>query len=550
MRRLLAGLVASMAGGLVLPGMASAAVFCVPDLAVAPDCGTPRATVGVAVNDAAAQSGEDTVRVGAGSFTPFTAVSSSDLTTIVGAGVDQTFVEGSGNITIVSLSGSFALKNLTVRRTTGTGLPVASLQTTYAENVAFARTGGNGNVVDYNSDPPSGGPALKNVTITSAAGANGDVALSAFNMSADGLIVDTTGPGDAVSGNGLTLKHMKVVARNPIAAVSLYATSSITDSLILATGATAEGLWAGTNGATTSVKLRNSTIVSADGASTRTGVRAFNFLPPGRTVTLDVRSTIVTGFQTPWCAGTGTDATQAAAVTLTLAYTMASTTAIECPAGLDPYLNTAGSVVRTVGPGTVAAAPQFVNPIAGDYAPLPGGNLIDAGDPAPLDAFDTTTDLLGAARVTDGSGDGVARRDIGALEGAAVPFVPVPGGGGSSAPSNPKVLTVRFAGTLKRASVTRSVALTPISKAPSGSKPGFTITLDRAPATLTFRVARRGSSGKYSTLKGSVSLVASGTTLRLRPSGSWNRKRLAKGTYQLRVSAPDGATKSATFKIK
>ncbi len=234
-------LLASIAAGLALPGMASAAVFCVPNLAVAPDCGTARATVGVAVNDAVAQSGEDTVRIGAGSFTPFTAVSSSDLTTIVGAGIDQTFVEGSGNITIVSLSGSFALKNLTVRRTTGTGLPVASLQTTYAENVAFARTGGNGDVVDYNSDPPSGGPALKNVTITSAAGTSGDFALSAFNMSADGLTVDTTGPGDAVSGNGLTLKHMKVVARNPIAAVSLYATSSITDSLILATGATAEG---------------------------------------------------------------------------------------------------------------------------------------------------------------------------------------------------------------------------------------------------------------------------------------------------------------------
>ncbi len=61
------------------------------------------------------------------------------------------------------------------------------------------------------------------------------------------------------------------------------------------------------------------------------------------------------------CAGTGTDATQAAAVTLNLAYTMASTTAIDCPAGLDAYVNTAGSVVRTVGPGTVAAAPQFVN---------------------------------------------------------------------------------------------------------------------------------------------------------------------------------------------
>ncbi len=65
MRRVLVTLLASLgewAGG--LPGMASAAVVLRAQPGLSPRTGgTARATVGVAVNDAVAQSGEDTVRI-------------------------------------------------------------------------------------------------------------------------------------------------------------------------------------------------------------------------------------------------------------------------------------------------------------------------------------------------------------------------------------------------------------------------------------------------------------------------------------------------------
>jgi hypothetical protein len=58
-----------------------------------------------------------------------------------------------------------------------------------------------------------------------------------------------------------------------------------------------------------------------------------------------------------------------------------------------------------------------------DLFPLVGMGIIDAGDPNEPQG----KDLAGNPLVTDGDGDGVARRDIGALELATQPLKPVPG---------------------------------------------------------------------------------------------------------------------------
>jgi hypothetical protein len=55
----------------------------------------------------------------------------------------------------------------------------------------------------------------------------------------------------------------------------------------------------------------------------------------------------------------------------------------------------------------------------------PDAQLVDAGDPAPLAAFEPFVDAAGDTRITDGNGDGYVRRDIGAFE-LQPPAIPVP----------------------------------------------------------------------------------------------------------------------------
>ena len=66
----------------------------------------------------------------------------------------------------------------------------------------------------------------------------------------------------------------------------------------------------------------------------------------------------------------------------------------------------------------------FANAAGGDFHLLPGSPLVDAGDPATAQGLDLDAHPL----VTDGNGDGTARRDIGAFEAPAVPAAGQPGG--------------------------------------------------------------------------------------------------------------------------
>jgi len=70
--------------------------------------------------------------------------------------------------------------------------------------------------------------------------------------------------------------------------------------------------------------------------------------------------------------------------------------------------------------GNVDADPAFVNQAGHDYRLGAASPLIDLGNPAP---GGPTLDRLGAARVTDGDGDGVAVRDMGAYEAPALPAI-------------------------------------------------------------------------------------------------------------------------------
>ena len=74
--------------------------------------------------------------------------------------------------------------------------------------------------------------------------------------------------------------------------------------------------------------------------------------------------------------------------------------------------------------GNISADPLFVS--ATDFRLQAGSPAIDAGDPAATGL--PATDLAGAARVTDGNGDGMAVVDMGAYEapGVGTPVCPHP----------------------------------------------------------------------------------------------------------------------------
>ena len=269
---------------------------------------------------------------------------------------------------------------------------------------------------------------------------------------------------------------------------------------------------------------------------------------------------------------------------------------------------TPGSI--TQGPGNVNVAAGFVDSANGDYRLRADSALIDAGDPAPEDGLHSV-DLAGNARVFDGTGDGIAVPDIGALEfsgsaptavingpasataGAAVTFSadgssdPDPGDplsyswrvGGADAGSgqsiSPKLktpgrtevtVTVRDrAGHTSTATLTVLVSSRPVLTAVSLTNKTFAVASGRPPSPPA-RV-KRGTTIRFTLSKASsVSIAIQSvkrrkvkTVGRLRRArkagknsvkftGRLGRKALAVGSYRAVVGATDAAGNKAKTK--
>jgi hypothetical protein len=128
-------------------------------------------------------------------------------------------------------------------------------------------------------------------------------------------------------------------------------------------------------------------------------------------VSADVRHSIIRGFQNSTFRRAG----------MNVAATV-SISASDYPFGAH-LVEGPGTTTLTEPEPNIDADPLFVDALAGNYQLSDGSPAIDAAYSPPLAPDESPTDLLGAPRIQDGNGDGIAARDMGAFEHAAVPLV-------------------------------------------------------------------------------------------------------------------------------
>jgi hypothetical protein len=220
---------------------------------------------------------------------------------------------------------------------------------------------------------------------------------------------------------------------------------------------------------------------------------------------------------------------------------------IACPSG----------PARPSGNFQTAPAALFVDALSEDWRLKAGSPGIDAGAPGGLVAGESPFDLGGNPRILDGDGDGVPRRDQGAIEAPAKPGPQTPPGG------NPKdILAPALTGTGLTNSVF-AVGSQPTAKvAARKRKKGTTFRIRlNEPATVRIAIQQRAAgrrakgrcrkpSRKLRKAKRCTRFVKKGTlTRRNLPAGRTNvkfsgrigKKALKPGRYRALITATDAA---------
>ncbi len=413
-----------------LPAVASATVYCVPTIAVDASCQTPEGDVQSALDAAETNAGNDTVRVGSGTFTAATIAgfryeAGNGTVSIIGAGAAQTTLThppdpgGAFHINnVLFLDGSgvgSSISNLTASIPTPTDNTFGSqhraieVRGVLIDHVTVTEPGGTAlNSYGFWIDPGSTTIANSTVDFPDPGGQDGVITNSGGDVQIqDSDITARVGAVLRAGGftNTITRTTINVVAAN--AGVDLQdGTLNLESSLIDlgstgAIGARAPGA-SGDNTAT--MNLDHATIVGTNPAAEGMRVLA-NDASGADTQTATLTNSVIS---LPGTAIRRT-ADQSDTANVTTSYSNYD------PAGNVSSNGTSGSGALTETHQT-DLPPGFVG--AGDFHLASSSALIDAGDPGgpPFG----TTDIDGDDRELLGKNGCAPRRDIGADE-----FVPV-----------------------------------------------------------------------------------------------------------------------------